>query len=890
MRSGEKYRPHFIHMDITGLLIDELQKLHLAPIGSPHLQSGIINRYRSEQDKEGKEDSWVVYYESNNGIAGSAGNWRTGDKHKFNAGGKESYIKKAVELEKASSTMTQVMREAIECPPDHLYFTKKKVHLHRKLKVDKKGNLLIPLTHRGVLLAIRVVAASPDDNGKFDKWSIKGSKPSNCYYIIEGNNQKTVYIAEGYATAATAAELTGCVAVMAGSASNLTATARAIKKAFPDAEIIIVADNNANNKENTGLKEGLRAARAIRAKMCIPPYDGDLNDAISKDNSPDKARGILASADAPDTFDELGIPDDFIVTELGVFRVTPRATTLICNTPIFVIGYTRSPDGRSWGREIQVVTRDGQQNILVLPAESLIGNSSTAATTLASEGAVVIPGKEKLLMEYIMRCNPKKRGLCATRLGWLDDTCQQYVLPHMTVGINAATIKYQSEQYTFSPYSQHGDVESWRENIGEITKGNEILVLAVCMALIGPLGKLLDKESFGIHLYGEGSIGKSTTAKVAASIWGRPSTDGFLQTWRNTKVAIEELARIYNDNLLILDEVGEIDDPRDLQRIIFMLTGGQSKGRGKAQGGLRNPATWNTYFFSTGNGAISTILRQAGGRDTHMHAGGQAVRRIEIGVAKRDQEIFTALHGEDGPEAFAILLQKLTAKNYGAIGMAFLDKLIANKDEIVKEWISYLSENEEQKHEDVSKKGGGGQQLRVYGHFQLLAFAGTLATKWGLTGWETETARDAIRSIYSMWFKENLREGTEKTESIRHVRLILQQKRDQFALGDENIKTIRIGYRQLIEIETMKLIPVNQTETDYYANRSQYVMAYFVSSNVFAKEFCQQFPPRTVKRWLRETGMLLKSGPQRFGQDQTTYYHTLVDIDESEKKARNQQG
>ena len=160
-------------------------------------------------------------------------------------------------------------------------------------------------------------------------------------------------------------------------------------------------------------------------------------------------------------------------------------------------------------------------------------------------------------------------------------------MPDRTIGEDTSRIRYQTANETFNPYTQLGSVKDWIKDIASRAAGNSIMIMAISMAFAGPLAAMLEREPFGVHIFGEGSIGKSTTAAAAASVWGKADTDGFLQTWRNTQVAIEELASIYNNSILILDEVGELENPRDLKSIIFMLTGGQGKGRGKSEGGMR---------------------------------------------------------------------------------------------------------------------------------------------------------------------------------------------------------------------------------------------------------------------------------------------------------------
>ena len=82
-----------------------------------------------------------------------------------------------------------------------------------------------------------------------------------------------IYIAEGYATAASIFEATEQCAVVAFSANNLPAVAETIKWEYPNAEIIICADNDVyNGDKNIGLDKATEAAMIINAKLVIPKF------------------------------------------------------------------------------------------------------------------------------------------------------------------------------------------------------------------------------------------------------------------------------------------------------------------------------------------------------------------------------------------------------------------------------------------------------------------------------------------------------------------------------------------------------------------------------------------------------------------------------------------
>jgi len=82
-----------------------------------------------------------------------------------------------------------------------------------------------------------------------------------------------IYIAEGYATAASIHEATGQPAVISFSVNNLPKIAEIINWEYPDTEIIICADNDLyGNNKNIGLDKASEAAMIIDAKLVAPKF------------------------------------------------------------------------------------------------------------------------------------------------------------------------------------------------------------------------------------------------------------------------------------------------------------------------------------------------------------------------------------------------------------------------------------------------------------------------------------------------------------------------------------------------------------------------------------------------------------------------------------------
>ena len=109
------------------------------------------------------------------------------------------------------------------------------------------------------------------------------------------------------------------------------------------------------------------------------------------------------------------------------------------------------------------------------------------------------------------------------------------------------------------------------------------LSFALCAAFVGPLLRPAGLEGGGFSFEGGSSSGKITALQTAASVWGGPE---HVRSWRATDNGLEGIAALHNDNVLILDEMGQVNG-RVLAECAYMLANGRGKGRSNREGGIR---------------------------------------------------------------------------------------------------------------------------------------------------------------------------------------------------------------------------------------------------------------------------------------------------------------
>lgn len=149
---------------------------------------------------------------------------------------------------------------------EHPYLTTKGVHAHG-LRIDGQS-LLIPLRDsKGTLQSLQTIG--PDGDKRF----LPGGRVKGCYHSI-GKPAGRLVIAEGYATAATVHEDTGYAVAVAFNSGNLLPVAQTLRAKYPEAVLVLAADDDWQTPGNPGRTAATEAARAVSGLLAVPDFTG----------------------------------------------------------------------------------------------------------------------------------------------------------------------------------------------------------------------------------------------------------------------------------------------------------------------------------------------------------------------------------------------------------------------------------------------------------------------------------------------------------------------------------------------------------------------------------------------------------------------------------------
>lgn len=780
--------PHHPQVNEAAILAAFSDAIRAAGLTPPEriTADGTIRRFGSS-GKRGDDAGWYILHAD--GVpAGSFGCWRSGLSSSWcgkSASEMTDAERKAhADRVKAMQAARDADREqrqqraqaealalwavAPDAERDNAYLTRKGIKAHG-IKSDGGGRLLVPMRDAdGRMHSLQRI--DQDGSKRFQP----GGRVKGCFHLI-GQPQAAgpLVICEGFATAASVHEATGHPAAVAFNAGNLEAVALALRAKYPDAALILAADDDHRTEGNPGMSKAQAAARAVGARLAVPrfpedcrPDDAtDFNDlhALADIEAVRECFAAAMAGDAPEPAPAIRIPgeDDrpaFLALDdwhehdgtryaPGVWHfgikpgrgdAPPSLTQQRICGPLHVEAVTTDAGDGNYGRLLRFRTTTGRWKSWAMPMAMLRGDGSDLRGELLSMGLEIEHRGREQLAAYLLHRAPARVIQCATQTGWAGPGRDAFVLPDAVIGPQADGVTYQSDHAGGDEYTTRGTLAGWQAGTAALAVGNPMLTLALCAAFAGPVLAIVGADSGGINTIGASSKGKSSMLAAACSVWGSPS---YRRNWRATSNGLEAVAALFNDSLLALDEISQCD-PREVGETVYMLGNGQGKTRAARSGGARSVARWRVSILSNGERSIVATMEEGGFRTK----AGQAVRIIDLPVTDQAHGAWDNLHQYPTGAALSDALRREAEAHYGHAGRAFLERLTRDDHEKVRELLTTIKALPE-----FNAEGGEGQFQRVAARFAVLALAGELATGYGVTGWQRGEAIHAAVVGLRLW-------------------------------------------------------------------------------------------------------------------------------------------
>jgi len=721
-----------------------------------------------------------------------------------------------------------------------------------------KGDLVLPLRDSDKNIhSLQFINDAETDNKRL----LPGGRKQGCFFSI-GKPAGVLYVAEGFATAASIHEATGQAVAVAFDAGNLLSVAKSLKAKHPDLKLVFAADDDHRTDGNPGLTKATEAAAVVGATVAIPEFGPGRSEKATDFNDLHQAQGLetvkkcIEGARLPDVRPDDGHPEvpGFEWGPRGLYQVKdagkdeegkPKQPQRTLITPPFALpGLVRDMDSQGWRVLIAWNDLDGIRHEETVPFDLLSGEGMDLARILAQGGLVLPPdpGSRKALLRYLCGAAPKLRlrVRLVDALGWHEGA---FVLPDgKTIGQAGEVVRFAGDGSALHRRSTSGTLESWQTQIAAYAVGEPRLAFGIACAFAGPLLALVRPDGGGgFNIQGFSSKGKSTILEAAASVWHCPAP---LPTWRATSNGLEGIAATRNDGFLPLDEMGQVD-AKEAGQVAYMLANGTAKVRATKDGGTRSLKQWRVIFLSTGELGIEDKLSEDGKRAK----AGQEVRVPDIPCPAAG--MLEDPHGFPDISAFAEHLKASARRNYGHAARAFLtglcdewgrrDQLQAGLKAMEAKWMTA-----------TIPAGVDAQVHRVGGRFALVAVAGELALRMGILPWPEGESYRAAAVCFKAWLERRGFSGASEVHRGIAAALSFLEKH---------------GMSRFDEWGDREARPINRAGT---RKRAEGIDGwdFFITKDGW-KEACQGSSARDIARACAEAGILEADGEGKLSHSVT---------------------
>lgn len=532
------------------------------------------------------------------------------------------------------------------------------------------------------------------------------------------------------------------------------------------------------------------------------------------------------------------------------YSLTNTGEKNLLTSSIKLISECRNDSGQDWSMEFEIKDPDERVHLIYLKRSELTTDTNAVMRKLTDSGfkiKLINTSFVKTIIQQLNNLSTECRKTISCVCGWNGNG---FITPSYNVGIRD-DIAFLPEQNIQIGTQLSGSKESWKCELASHCIGHKRLELALALAFVGPLLKLLELPNFGVHFYGPSSCGKTLAAKISASVWSNPKGhNGFIQSWKNTMNAIEGIAYASNDNILILDEIAEIS-PYEIGNIIYMLGNGAGKGRANITGFTKSRKKFQLIFLSNGEETLETLSQVSGIKIK----GGHEVRFIELEAdLGKGNGIFEGNINFNSSKELANFLEKVSSKEFGTAGKKFLESLTSEVQSNLKSLINRL-ENQRREFIDSIKIEMNPQVNRVLDYFATITTAGELAIDYQVLPFNKEVFLENMRSNFFDWFNSKDRTHLfDDQKVLDQIKAILQE------WGDSMFSNLAMN-------SALDVVPIDNGSStrslQKYGYRGMHfgVECFFVTSRVFKEVFCKGFNHKRVAHILQQNDFMV-NGPE----------------------------
>lgn len=523
----------------------------------------------------------------------------------------------------------------------------------------------------------------------------------------------------------------------------------------------------------------------------------------------------------------------------GLLRLTEQGSVPVAKDPVVVSGWVSNHSTGNKALELSWKGLGKWRRAVVERSKVLDKGKIVAA--LADRGFPVTSENARWVVRYIsayLDLNVRHIPVChvSQQLGWQRDG--GFLAGNMAIGSDVAFEPGDSgDSQIANSVSSKGHIDDWKNAVSVCAKFPRV-ELGLYASLAAPMLKVLEASSFAVDWAYTTSSGKTTTLRVAASVWGCPderSGRSVIRSWGGTGIGIERVAGVMHSLPLILDDTKRarvVGGKPVTAQALYTIVNGCSDTRG-SKSGLRQTDYWRTILLSTGEHRIVDDTKD----------GGTAARAISL---------WGPPFGSPSRETGQLIrdMNRGLLGNYGLAGPKFIEWVLSQESE----WESWRDQ-----HSEISAKidayledeGQPGVSGRISGYLATLELTGRLAHEALELPWEYESPVKRLATQLA----QSSKEADRPTEALSLVMDWASTRRELFE-----------GKR----LETSR-------EPDRWLGRWDFEMLAITSDDLRKVLLERGFEPRaTVNIWLERGWLLTDKGRTqktiRFGGEKAKMY------------------
>jgi hypothetical protein len=389
--------------------------------------------------------------------------------------------------------------------------------------------------------------------------------------------------------------------------------------------------------------------------------------------------------------------------------------------------------------------------------------------------------------------------------------------------------------------TREGKLDTWIKHVAAPCRFSTRLMVVMSEAFAAPLVRVMSLQPFGINIYGAPKAGKTTTLLAGTSLIGI-GREPDLPNWNRTDAAFQELARLFNDQILGVNEVGLLAGKRGdayehIREAIYRFSEGRDRSRHSSWGvgNTAASASWCGIFVSTSEHSFNAYVAFSG--ETRDH--GELARCLDISATTKGRPtIFDRCPSnieKDKFDAWAksrvIKLRKACAENCGVAIVPYIEHLIKSRgtlkttvEELVREFVESV---------DVPEDNGALQHAAM--NIGLIYAGGRLGIAAGLLPWKPGRLLTAVQSC----FKAALQDLHVHEDIDRKVQKMLREK-----LAGKNV------------VLRERRSNFGPNDADGYFERDGNKLVYVIQAKALRSWFPVHAHQIVVLRWLFENGYL----------------------------------